>query len=39
MLQVLKKAANATEHDEREAKWVIEYGPSIINNLEKKIPV
>jgi hypothetical protein len=39
MLSVLNKAAQAAEYDERVANWVIENGPSIISNLEKKIPV
>lgn len=39
MLSVLNKAAHAVEYDERVADWVIENGPSIISNLEKKITV
>ncbi len=39
ILPILNKAAHAVEYDERAATWVIENGPSIISNLEKKITV
>jgi hypothetical protein len=37
MLIVLNKATHATANDGRLASWVHNHGPSIINNLEKKI--
>jgi hypothetical protein len=39
MLSVLNKASQTAMNDERVTNWVINNGPSIISNLEKKIPV
>jgi hypothetical protein len=37
MLPLLNRAAHKTVNDKRLSNWVLEKGPSIINNLEKKI--